>query len=165
MTEGIREDLPKKRMFTFRHCPNQGGGRPLPEFFGPFFTVQQALILINFYSKVIIFVCFLVIVVINFINIITITIIIIMSTIIIIICTFFLSYAQYVVFDVRKKRTKLPELGSWGGGLGNSGNARKKTFFFQLISSLIVLFFINVDPEKLCGPIFNLGEHCPKLGH
>ena len=33
-------------------------------------------------------------------------------------------------FDFRKKRTKLPELGSWGGGLGNSGNARKKTFFF-----------------------------------
>ena len=29
-----------------------------------------------------------------------------------------------------KKRTKLPKLGS-GGGLGNSGNARKKTFFFH----------------------------------
>ena len=34
-------------------------------------------------------------------------------------------------FDFRKKGTKLPELGSWGGGLGNSGNARKKTFFFN----------------------------------
>ena len=32
-------------------------------------------------------------------------------------------------FDFRKKRTKLPKLGSGGGGLGNSGNARKKTFF------------------------------------
>ena len=34
----------------------------------------------------------------------------------------------------------MPELGSWGGeGLGNSGNARKKTFFFQLRSSLTQL--------------------------
>ena len=32
-------------------------------------------------------------------------------------------------FEFRKKRTKLPELGSGGGGLGDSGNARKKTFF------------------------------------
>ena len=42
---------------------------------------------------------------------------------------------QILNFDVRKKRTKLPKLGS-GGGLGNSGNARKKTFFFKLTSSL-----------------------------
>ena len=34
----LREEFPKKRMFTFGHCPNQGGGRPLPEFFGPIFT-------------------------------------------------------------------------------------------------------------------------------
>ena len=32
-------------------------------------------------------------------------------------------------FDFRKKRTKLPELRPWGGGLGDSGNAWKKTFF------------------------------------
>ena len=39
---------------------------------------------------------------------------------------FFLSYAQNVVFDVRKKRTKLPELrGCGGGGGANLGNARK----------------------------------------
>ena len=38
-----------------------------------------------------------------------------------------------------KKRTKLPELGSWGGGLGNSGSARKKTFFF-LIEAFPYLF-------------------------
>ena len=38
---------------------------------------------------------------------------------------FFLSYAQYVVFDVRKKRTKLPEWGGGGRGRTNLGNARK----------------------------------------
>ena len=38
-----------------------------------------------------------------------------------------------------EKRTKLPELGS-GGGVGDSGNARKKTFFF-----------IDVFPNKVIG--------------
>ena len=32
------EDLPKKRMFTFRHCPNQGGGGPRPILLALFFT-------------------------------------------------------------------------------------------------------------------------------
>ena len=51
---------------------------------------------------------------------------------------FFRSYAQNVIFDVKKQRTKLPELGSGGGGcLRDSGNARKKTFFL-LMSSLVV---------------------------
>ena len=27
----FREDLPKKRMFTFGHCPNQGGEGPCPK--------------------------------------------------------------------------------------------------------------------------------------
>ena len=82
----IREDLVKKRMFSFGHCPNQGGGRPLPESFG-----HQVLIpkISQYLLKVIILVCFLVIFVMNFIDIITITLIIIMSTIIIIICTDF----------------------------------------------------------------------------
>ena len=35
-----------------------------------------------------------------------------------------MSYAQYVVFDVREKRTKLPELGG-GGRRANLDNARK----------------------------------------
>ena len=54
-----------------------------------------------------------------------------------------------------------------GGGLGNSGNARKKTFFFQLISSLTVydemypmvgrgLFYAG----KQLAPVF----HCHVLG-
>ena len=30
--EGVREHLPPKKMFSFGHCPNEGGGgRPLPE--------------------------------------------------------------------------------------------------------------------------------------
>ena len=33
----------------------------------------------------------------------------------------FLSYAQNIVFVVRKKRTKLPELGGLGGGGGGGG--------------------------------------------
>ena len=28
---GLREHLPKKKMFSFGHCPNEGGGRTLPE--------------------------------------------------------------------------------------------------------------------------------------
>ena len=48
-------------------------------------------------------------------------------------------------FDFRKKRTKLPELGSWGGGLGNSGNARKKTFFFHW---RLPLFILNVSKTQ-----------------
>ena len=43
-----------------------------------------------------------------------------------------------------KNRTKLPQLGS-GGGLGYSGNARKKTFFFLLMSSLIRCFRMMQD--------------------
>ena len=42
-TLDIRDDLPKKRMFTFGHCPNQGGGKPLPESFGSFFTKYLSL--------------------------------------------------------------------------------------------------------------------------
>ena len=36
---------------------------------------------------------------------------------------FFWLYVQNVVFYVRKRRTKLPELGRWG--VGDSGNGRK----------------------------------------
>ena len=41
----------------------------------------------------------------------------------------FSSYVQNFVFDVLKKRTKLP---NWGeGGSGNLDNAKKKSIFFQ----------------------------------
>ena len=42
---------------------------------------------------------------------------------------FFRSYAENVVFDVRKKEDQGARIG--GKGLGDSGNARKLTFFFD----------------------------------
>ena len=32
----IREGLNGKKTFSFGHCLNEGGGLPMPEFFGPF---------------------------------------------------------------------------------------------------------------------------------
>ena len=55
----FRGHLPWKRMLTFGHYPNQGGGGPCPNFLGPFF--HQVIKLVNLYSKVLIFVRFLVI--------------------------------------------------------------------------------------------------------
>ena len=70
-----------------------------------------------FYSNFTVIVCFLVIFVIIIIKITKIIIIIIIATIIIIIKKKIRSYAQNVVFDVEKKRTKLPELGLGGVGV------------------------------------------------
>ena len=53
--------------------------------------------------------------------------------------TFLQTFFQILTFDVQKKRTKLPELGSGVGGLGDSGNARKKTFFFYRGKSEVLL--------------------------
>ena len=33
----LREDIRRKKTFSFGHCPNVGGGLPMLEFFGPFF--------------------------------------------------------------------------------------------------------------------------------
>ena len=60
-----------------------------------------------------------------------INIIIIIATFIISINFFFLSYAQNVVFGVKKKRTKLPEVGSWGGDSGWFGQCPKENVFFS----------------------------------
>ena len=80
-----------------------------------------------FYSNFTVIVCFLVIFVIIIIKITKIIITIIIETIIIIIKKKFRSYAQNVVFDVQKRGPSCP---NWGqGGLGDSGNAWKKTFF------------------------------------
>ena len=38
---------------------------------------------------------------------------------------------QILNFDVRKKEDQVARIGVRGGGLGDSGNARKKTFFFH----------------------------------
>ena len=87
----------------------------MPGFFGPIFYQVIVPKMAICYSNFTVIACFLVIFVIIIIKITIIIIIIIIATIIIII-EFFWSYAQNVVFDVRKKRTKLPELGSGGGG-------------------------------------------------
>ena len=50
-------------------------------------------------------------------------------------------------FDVRKKRTKLPEMDKGWGGLGDSGNARKKAFFF--IDVFPKRAFMSVYIEKV----------------
>ena len=84
---------------------------------------------------------FLVIFVIIIIKITIIIIIIIIAAIIYHHWKQFWSYAQNIVFDVRKKRTKLPELGGWGR-VGDSGNGRKKTFVSLLMSSLTCSYFI-----------------------
>ena len=34
--EELREDINEKKTFSFGHCPNEGGGLPMPKFFGPF---------------------------------------------------------------------------------------------------------------------------------
>ena len=40
----LREGLNGKITFSFWHCPNEGGGVPKPEFFGPF---SKSAILVN----------------------------------------------------------------------------------------------------------------------
>ena len=42
-TEQVREDIIGKSTFSFGHCPKRGGGLPMPEFFGPFFTKLKSL--------------------------------------------------------------------------------------------------------------------------
>ena len=50
----------KEKHVFFRALPEKGGGGlPMPEFFGPFFTKKKSLKLVHFYSKLMIFVCFL----------------------------------------------------------------------------------------------------------
>ena len=86
-----------------------------------------------------IFVCFLVIFVIIIIKM---TIIIIIATIIIITGTFFLSYAQNVVLTSGKKGPSCPNWGQGEGGLGESGNAQKKTFFFVFPNVHVALHWL-----------------------
>ena len=49
-----------------------------------------------------------------------------------------LNWLSNLEFWLPKKEDQVARIGVMGGGLGNSGNARKKTFFFQLMSSLIL---------------------------
>ena len=63
----------------------------MPGFFGPFFYQVIVPKMAICYSNFTIIVCFLVFRILR-------------------------SYAQNVVFDIQKKRTKLPKLGGWRGG-------------------------------------------------
>ena len=78
---------------------------------------------------------FLIIFVIIIIMIIVIIIIIIIETIIIIIKKNF-GHTRKTSFLTSKKEDQVARIGVRGGGLGDSGNARKKTFFFLRMSSL-----------------------------
>ena len=86
----------QKKTFSFGYCPNEGGrGLPMPEFFGPF---SRSAFLVNkkslFLQKC---QCIELLTVFQVVNI---------------------SPSPPHFFFVRKKRTKLPELGSGGGGGG-----------------------------------------------
>ena len=80
-----------------------------------------------FYSNFTVIVCFLVIFVIIIIKITKIIIIIIIETIIIIKKIF--GHTRKTSFLTSKKEDQVARIGVRGGGLGDSGNARKKTFF------------------------------------
>ena len=99
-----------------------GGGLPMPGSFGPFFCQATVLKMAIFYSNFTVIVCFLVI----FAKII---IIIIIETIIIITKTKF-GHTRKTSFLTSKKEDQVARIGvRKGGGLGDSGNARKKMFF------------------------------------
>ena len=47
-----------------------------------------------------------------------------------------LNWLSSLEFRLPKKEDQVGRIGVMGGGLGNSGNAQKKTFFYSLMSSL-----------------------------
>ena len=98
-------------------------------FWPPFFYQVTVLKMAIFYSNFTVIVCFLVIFVIIIIKITKIIIIIIIETIIIIIKKNF-GHTRKTSFLTSKKEDQVARIGVRGGGLGDSGNARKKTFFF-----------------------------------
>ena len=121
----IREDINSKRTFSFGHFSNYRGGLPMSGFFGPFLLPSNSPQNTNFYSNFTVMVCFLVIFVIIIIKI---TIIIIVATIIIII-KIFSGHTRKTWFLTSKKEDQVARIRGMGGCLGDSGNARKKTFF------------------------------------
>ena len=75
---------------------------------------------------------------------------------------------QILNVDVRKKGPSCPNWGQ-GGGLGNSGNARKKAFFFQLRPSLSEINHkrMNTWWSAVCHQQagWTLGLWCQGAGH
>ena len=53
----IREDINRKKTFSFGHCPNEGGVYPCPDFW-PFFYQVIVLKIAFFYSNFTVIVCF-----------------------------------------------------------------------------------------------------------
>ena len=122
-----------KKRFLSGIARMRGGGLPkypCPDFLAPFFSQVTVLKLAIFYSNFTVIVCFLVIFVIIIIKITKIIIIIIIETIIIIIQNNF-GHTRKTSFLTSKKEDQVARIGVRGGGLGDSGNARKITFFFH----------------------------------
>ena len=108
-----RPQLKKKRFLSgIARIMGAGGGLPMPKFFGPLF---RSAFLVNkkslFLQKC---QCIELLTVVN------------------ISPSPLSSDFQILNFDFRKKEDQVAQIGvrSGGEGLGNSGNARKKTFFF-----------------------------------
>ena len=108
-----KTSVEKKRFFG--HCPNEGGGLPMPGFLAPFFYQLVVLKMAIFYSNFTVIVCFLVIFVIIIIKITKIIIIIIIETIIIIIKKDF-GHTRKTSFLTSKKEDQVARIGVRGGG-------------------------------------------------
>ena len=142
----IREDIRRKKRFLSGIARMRGGGvYPCPDFLAPFFYQVTVLKMAIFYSNFTVIVCFLVIFVIIIIKITKIIIIIIIETIIIIIKKNF-GHTRKTSFLTSKKEDQVARIGVRGGGLGDSGNARKKTFFLFRCLPL----FNKCASENLC---------------
>ena len=103
----------KKRFLSGIARIRGGGVYSCPDFLAPFFYQVTVLKIAFFYSNFTAIVCFLVIFVRIIIKITIIIIIIIIATFIISIKFFFRSYAQNVVFGVKKRGPSCP---NWGQG-------------------------------------------------
>ena len=112
----IREDINKKT-FSFGHCPNKGGWSSHADFFGPFsrsaFLVNKKSIFLQKCQCIALLVVFLGC----------------FRLFKVVLGCFRLTFKSWILTS-EKRGPSCPNWGH-GGGLGNSGNARKKTFFFN----------------------------------
>ena len=77
-----------------------------------------------------------------------------------------LNWLSNLEFRLPKKEDQVAQIGVMGGGLGNSGNARKKTFFFSLKPSLNRLQAAQLSTSQSlsveCGPNQLGGSQVPQ---